>query len=103
MKIKTLIFIHLSIILLISCSRNDNTSIVSTNPIASIPDAITPENVRSFMVDPNATDETVALFYNLRKLSQTKFAIGQQDAFNGFYGANGDSDIKKLLAMILPF
>jgi len=49
------------------------------------------------MVDANATNETVALFYNLKKLSKTKFAIGQQDAFNGFYnnGSSSQSDIMK--------
>lgn len=82
---------------LISCSKDNATttdSPVVTPPVAVV-DPVTPLNVRIFMVDPNATDETVALFYNLRKLSQTKFAIGQQDAFAGFYNASGDSDIKK--------
>lgn len=57
---------------------------------------LTTANVRSYMADPNATDETVALFYNLKKLAETKVAIGQQDAFNSFYNdASGMSDIKK--------
>ncbi|GEP50917.1 mannan endo-1,4-beta-mannosidase [Flavobacterium noncentrifugens] len=57
---------------------------------------LTPQNVRTYISDPNATDETVALFYNLIKLSKTGFAVGQQDAFNAFYQNNsGDSDIKK--------
>lgn len=49
------------------------------------------------MVDKNATAQTVALFYNLKKLAETKIAIGQQDAFNGFYnnGSSAQSDIKK--------
>lgn len=48
------------------------------------------------MVDANATNETAALFFNLKKLSKTHFAIGQQDAFSGFYNdQTGDSDIKK--------
>ena len=48
------------------------------------------------MVDANATKETVALFYNLKKFAKTKVAIGQQDAFNSFYQDNGsDADIKK--------
>lgn len=80
-----------------SCSNNEE----SVNPpdsenLAPTPvDPVTPQNVRTFMVDQNATDETVALFYNLRKLSQTKFAIGQHDAFSGFYISGGNSDIKK--------
>lgn len=59
-------------------------------------DPMTAENVRTYMSDQSATDETVALFYNLRQLQKTKYMIGQQDAFNGFYNnAAGDSDVKK--------
>ena len=48
------------------------------------------------MVNPNASEETVALFYNLKTISKSKFIIGQQDAFNAFYNNNGgESDIKK--------
>jgi len=59
-------------------------------------DALTTQNVTNYMVDANATKETIALFYNLKILAKTKVAIGQQDAFNSFYqDAAGDSDIKK--------
>lgn len=80
-----------------SCSSEDGYVGKTTNPpVEEMPDVLTVSNVRSYMSDPNATDETVALFYNLKKLSKTKFLIGQQDAFNGFYNdAGGDSDIKK--------
>lgn len=55
-----------------------------------------PEETTSYMVNPNATPETIALFYNLKILSKTKFIIGQHNAFNSFYNDNsGDSDIKK--------
>ncbi len=55
-----------------------------------------PEEASLFMVNPNATPETIALFYNLKILSKTKFVVGQQDAFNSFYNDNGgESDIKK--------
>jgi mannan endo-1,4-beta-mannosidase len=82
--------------LTVSCSKNDEAPATQT-PIVNppTPDAVTPQNVRTFMVDPNATNETVALFYNLRKLSQTKIAVGQHDAFNAFYQSSGNSDIKK--------
>ncbi len=89
----------LSVITLIftACSNKEDILIPpSTIPIPdTTPDPVTPQNVRSFMVDTEATTETVALFYNLRKLAKTKFAIGQHDAFNAFYAAGGDSDIKK--------
>lgn len=86
-----------AVFILTSCSKDDigTPSSSGTNPPVAAVDPVTPQNVRTFMVDPNATDETVALFYNLRKLSQTKFAIGQQDAFNAFYNTSGVSDIKK--------
>ena len=87
-----------AILTLNSCSKDDEKSSDSPDivvPPVTVVDPVTPQNVRTFMVDQNATDETVALFYNLRKLSQTKFAIGHQDAFAGFYTSSGDSDIKK--------
>jgi mannan endo-1,4-beta-mannosidase len=86
-----------AILTLNSCSNDDTTNDepdVVTPPVTVV-DPVTSQNVRNFMVDQNATDETVALFYNLRKLSQTKFAIGHQDAFNAFYTSSGNSDIKK--------
>ena len=85
-----------AILVLISCSKDNATNDEpDVDAPVTVVDPVTPQNVRSFMVDQNATDETVALFYNLRKLSQTKFAIGHQDAFNAFYGVSGNSDIKK--------
>ena len=86
-----------AVVTLTSCSKDDGTTseTPAVIPPFAVVDPVTPQNVRTFMVDQNATDETVALFYNLRKLSQTKFAIGHQDAFAGFYNSSGDSDIKK--------
>ncbi|WP_281239200.1 glycoside hydrolase family 26 protein [Flavobacterium praedii] len=86
------------VLVLSSCSKDDSTP----DPVVVIPpvvvtDVLTTQNVKTYMVDKNATTETVALFYNLKKLAKTKFAIGQQDAFNGFYnnGSSAQSDIKK--------
>ncbi|PVX46985.1 mannan endo-1,4-beta-mannosidase [Flavobacterium sp. 103] len=86
------------IIVLSSCSKDDP----APDPVVVIPpvvvtDVLTTQNVKTYMVDKNATAETTALFYNLKKLAKTKFAIGQQDAFNGFYnnGSSSESDIKK--------
>lgn len=60
------------------------------------PFRLSPADTRSYMVNANATDETAALFYNLKTLSETKLLIGQQDAFSSFYNDNtGESDIKK--------
>lgn len=86
------------VITLICCSKDDTIKTIPVvTPPVIVPDVVTPANVRTFMSDQNATTQTVALFYNLRNLSKTKFAIGQQDAFNSFYnnGSSAMSDIKK--------
>lgn len=91
-----IVFISLLVLTLASCSSDkENNEEVITNPPAET-DPLTTQNVTTYMVDANATKETVALFYNLKKLAKTKVAIGQQDALNNFYQDNGgDSDIKK--------
>lgn len=89
--------IGLSVLTLSGCSSDNETTdpvIIVDPPVQS--DPLTTKNVTNYMVDPNATKETVALFYNLKKLAKTKIAIGRQDAFNSFYqDAGGDTDIKK--------
>ncbi|KRD12848.1 beta-mannosidase [Flavobacterium sp. Root901] len=90
-------FYSLSLLAIVSCSsdkESDDGEVVINPPVQS--DPLTTQNAPSYMVDANATKETTALFYNLKKLAQTKIAIGQQDAFNGFYqDAGGHADIKK--------
>ena len=90
-------FISFTLLTFTNCSSDkdpENEVIVDTPVVET--DPLTTSNVTTYMVDPNATKETIALFYNLKKLAKTKTAIGQQDAFNSFYqDAGGDSDIKK--------
>ena len=89
-------FLSLSILNLASCSSDNesNNEIIVDPPTQG--NVLTTQNVTNYMVDANATKETIALFYNLKILAKTKVAIGQQDAFNSFYqDAGGDSDIKK--------
>lgn len=89
-------FLSISILAFASCSSEKDTSdeVIVDPPTSG--DILTTQNVTTYMVDASATKETVALFYNLKKLAKTKVAIGQQDAFNSFYqDAAGDSDIKK--------
>ena len=91
-------FLSLSILAISSCSSNDESDpeIIIEPPVVNPGDLLTTQNVATYMVDANATKETVALFYNLKKLAKTKVAVGQQDAFNSFYQDNGgESDIKK--------
>ncbi|MFD2940559.1 glycoside hydrolase family 26 protein [Flavobacterium notoginsengisoli] len=91
-----IILLSFSILVLAGCSSdNDSNNEIIIDPPTQ-DDPLTTSNVTNYMVDPIATKETKALFYNLKRLSQTKTAIGQQDAFNSFYqDATGDSDIKK--------
>ncbi|NGY36843.1 beta-mannosidase [Flavobacterium sp. XN-5] len=85
------------VFLISSCSNDDAIETPPTTVPVPQADALTTINVKTYMVDANATAETVAMFYNLKKLAKTKFAIGQQDAFNAFYnnGSSLLSDIKK--------
>ncbi|WP_051590637.1 glycoside hydrolase family 26 protein [Flavobacterium daejeonense] len=57
-------------------------------------------NIADFVITgQKATAETLALFYNLKKLPEKGFAIGQQNAFsNFFFNIKGKSDIKKTTA-----
>jgi len=89
-------FLSLSILTLASCSSdNESNNEIIVDP-STQGNVLTTQNVTNYMVDANATKETIALFYNLKILAKTKVAIGQQDAFNSFYqDAGGDSDIKK--------
>ncbi len=97
MKKKYIIIILLGFLFFTACSADSSDP--APTPIVDPPavtDVLTTQNVKTYMVDPNATTETVALFYNLKNLAKTKFAIGQQDAFLSFYkDVGGESDIKK--------
>lgn len=91
-------FISLILLTFVNCSsdKDPENEVIVDPPVVVETDPLTTSNATTYMVDPNATKETVALFYNLKKLAKTKTAIGQQDAFNSFYqDASGDSDIKK--------
>ena len=57
---------------------------------------LSPSEAKFYVVNSNATPETVALFYNLNKVARTSFIVGQQDAFSSFFNdASGVSDMKK--------
>ena len=88
--------LSLFVLAFINCSsdKEAENEIIVDPPVQD--DALTTQNVTNYMVDANATKETIALFYNLKNLAKTKVAIGQQDAFNSFYqDVAGESDIKK--------
>ncbi len=51
------------------------------------------------LIDPNATEETKALFYNLHKLSQSHILFGHQHATqygHGWFGDENRSDVKSV-------
>ncbi len=57
---------------------------------------LSPSEAKFYVVNSNATPETIALFYNLNKVARTSFIIGQQDAFSSFFNnESGASDMKK--------
>ncbi|NMH27418.1 glycoside hydrolase family 26 protein [Flavobacterium silvaticum] len=84
----------IALLFLANCSSDKDTASQPTQ-VVPVDDILTPANVRTYMVDAAATAEATALFYNLKKNSAVNTAIGQQDAFGSFYGAEGDSDMKK--------
>jgi mannan endo-1,4-beta-mannosidase len=57
-----------------------------TPPLETVPSLST---VQSWLADKNATAQTAALFYNMKKLSKTKVLFGHQDATKrGYNWAN---------------
>ncbi|PXY45748.1 glycoside hydrolase family 26 protein [Flavobacterium hydrophilum] len=89
-------FLSFTFLALASCSsdKESNEEVIVDPPTQD--DPLTTQNAANYMVDANATKETIALFYNLKRLAKTKIAIGQQDAFLSFYkNTAGESDIKK--------
>lgn len=79
----------------VACSSSGSSD-DSNNGTPTPTDVVTPQNVADYLVDPNATTETAALFYNLRLLSKTRFAVGQHDAFYTYFQDNAaQSDMKK--------
>lgn len=79
------------------CKKSESKPAPVTPPVVPpVTTGLTKLNAYKYMVDSNATKETVAFFYNLKIMSKTGFAVGQQDAFSGFYNNTGSiSDIKK--------
>jgi mannan endo-1,4-beta-mannosidase len=64
-----------------SCSKNSATP-TPTSPIVTPPAVDTVPSmatVRSWLADKNATGQTAALFYNLKKIAKTNILFGHQD------------------------
>lgn len=69
---------------LVSCSKADVAlTPPATNPPVVVPPVVAPPSlatVQSWLVDKNATEQTAALFYNLKKVAKTNILFGHQDA-----------------------
>ena len=71
---------------------------VSSTGVASAKKRPLQEVVRKFMVDPQATPETVALFFNLKKISKRgQTLIGQQDPEQSVKEPGGEMAIKRVM------
>ncbi len=103
MKRKIYLIFFIFTTFLMSCNNDDETitpeideETEEQEPIDEERFILEPGETTNYMVDAAATPETVALFFNLKKLSEKKFVVGQQDALNAFYNnISGDSDMKK--------
>src|SRR5690606_34100082 len=98
-KMKKLFTVLSLIILTTACSKEElpETPVSPEIPAPVVPEVpeevegfvLQPEDTRNHMADPAATAETASLFYNLKNISRESFIVGQQDAFNSFYGNTG--------------
>ncbi|HYO21620.1 MAG TPA: hypothetical protein VER36_04385, partial [Flavisolibacter sp.] len=71
---------------LLSCSKKGSDNTGGGGPTPAPTPAPTPDTipslatVKGWLVDKNATEQTAALFYNLKKVSKTNILFGHQDA-----------------------
>jgi mannan endo-1,4-beta-mannosidase len=68
---------------LTACKKSSNTEV---QPIVNTPNIAT---VKTWLADKNATNETAALFYNMKTLAKTKVMFGHQDDTKQGFSWNG--------------
>jgi mannan endo-1,4-beta-mannosidase len=82
-KLVYFIFMLFTYFTIIACSKTTNATPPPVNPPPPNPPATDTipalSSVRSWLVDKNATEQTAALFYNLKKISKTNILFGHQD------------------------
>jgi len=66
-------------VVFIACKVKELPTVAPVEPVVETGSVPTMATVKSWLVDPSATDETAALFYNLKKLSKTNILFGHQD------------------------
>ncbi|MET4080270.1 mannan endo-1,4-beta-mannosidase [Pedobacter sp. UYP30] len=109
MKNKTKYLLLLSATLIVgfsSCKKSgsDINPPVTTPPPPPAPPTgpvlpTTLSGIKAILVDKNATDETAALFYNMKVLARTKIMFGHQDDTKQGFNWNGEagrSDVKEV-------
>jgi mannan endo-1,4-beta-mannosidase len=83
--------------LLVTMSYGAGAETVASKAGAAIEKRPLLEAVRKFMVDPQATPETVALFFNLKKIAKRgQTLIGQQDPNESVNEKGGEMAIKRV-------
>lgn len=82
-----------------ACKKDSKTP-GNPDPIVVPPPVVIPPpsvaTVKTWLVDKNATDETAALFYNMKTLAKTKIMFGHQEDTHqgtGWNGTPGRSDV----------
>ncbi|HVG42860.1 MAG TPA: glycosyl hydrolase [Chitinophagaceae bacterium] len=64
-----------------SCKKNDHVPVAVLPPTVPVVDTVPGlATVRSWLVDKAATEQTAALFYNLKRVAKTTILFGHQDA-----------------------
>jgi mannan endo-1,4-beta-mannosidase len=78
-KFKGLIACMFFSLSLFACKKSETPAPVIDLPVVEVLAPPTLATVKGWLVDKNATDETAALFYNLRKVAKTNVLFGHQD------------------------
>ncbi len=111
MKIKNYLLVGLlSLMAFSNCKKTDPVQapvvvvppVVVVSPVATVPPTLA--TVKTWLVDKSATDETAALFYNMKQLAKTKIMFGHQadtqqgvtNASTGWNGDPGKSDVMEV-------
>lgn len=68
-----------TIVLFFSCKKSGAGVVEQGAPVVPVTTVTSLETVKTWLVDKNATDETAALFYNLKKSAKSNVLFGHQD------------------------
>lgn len=84
-KMQTLLFFTGFFMALLACKKEAGNA--AGGPVTPATDTVPAlATVKSWLVDKNATEQTAALFYGLKKTAKTNILFGHQDATKRGYG-----------------